>query len=220
MQIWLDADTVSGDRSERRRAFSKPEHKKNRFLNACLKIVVKAELNFGFWTMQRQFGGCIFGPPYRGADAIPSRAVTSCWLPIRVYLFVFVFACLGPIYLIGGFHHQCCGQNQNWSKHELGCRANPGSSSLSWENGNPAVRDRDVSNFGLPRCQIFDCFSISPLSRLLFWFLHSNLDCCGVLFLLCNKIRFPEVSYLKKLFWIAFCLLVLFRPNVFLWKNN
>lgn len=60
--------------------------------------------------------------------------------------------------------------------------------------------DWDVSNFGLPRCQIFDCFSISPLSRLLFRFLHSNLDCCGVLFSLCNKIRFPEVSYLKKLF--------------------
>lgn len=36
----------------------------------------------------------------------------------------------------------------------------------------------------------------------------------------CNKIRFPEVFYFKKLFWIAFCLLVLFRPNVFLWKNN
>lgn len=107
------------------------------------------------------------GHPFRGPEAIPSRAVT-CWLPIRVYLFVFVFACLGPIFLIGGFHHQCCGQNQNWSKHELGCRANPGSSSLSWENGNPAVPDWDVSNFGLPRCQIFDCFSISPLSRLLF----------------------------------------------------
>lgn len=25
------------------------------------------------------------------------------------------------LYLIGWFHHRC-GQNQNWSKHELGCR--------------------------------------------------------------------------------------------------
>lgn len=171
-----------GDRSERRRAFSKPE-RKNRFLNALgWKLLSKQCWTLDFERCNANLVVAFLGHPFARADAIPSRAVTSCWLPIRVYLFVFVFACLGPIFLIGGFHHQCCGQNQNWSKHELGCRANPGSSSLSWENGNPAVCDWDVSNFGLPRCQIFDCFSISPLSRLLFRFLHSNLDCCGVLF--------------------------------------
>lgn len=172
------------------------QNKKSIFERAWLNIVFKAVLNFGFWTMQHQFGGCIFGPPFRAGR----HSLASCHLlAANQGVFVlFVFACLGPI-----FDRKISSQLRSESKLEQTWTWLPLTLDRAQLREWQPCRPIGLSNFGLPCCQIFDCFSISPLSRLLFRFLHQTWFVVAYYFH-CNKIRFPEVSYFKNCFELLF----------------